>query len=249
VIASRPKKLRRFFMTRIPRRALAFSVAFAGALSLAAQDLTVVSKTTIDGKSGTSTQWMSSTKSRTSDGTNDAITEFKTGRLAFVDHKKKEYWETTVEEMASYFDALMKDVKGNPMFEQMFGGPDTVKVEKLKTSQKVAGYDCDDYEMSMGSALVFEFCAAKGLKPPPQYYEGRKYSFASMGPMGTRYMKMFDEMRKVEGYPLTQDMTVDLGVMKQKHVSEAIEVKKGPIDDSVFAIPAGYKKGKSPFKR
>jgi hypothetical protein len=236
-------------MTRLRRRILAFSLAFAAALSLAAQDLTVISKTTIDGKSGTSTQWMSSTKSRTSDGTNDAIVEFKTGRMVFVDHKKKQYWETTVEEMASYMDALMKDVKGNPMFEQMFGGPDTVKVEKLKTSQKVAGYDCDDYEMSMGSALVFEFCAAKGLKPPPQYYEGRKYSFASMGPMGTRYMKMFDEMRKVEGYPLAQVMDVDMGIMKQRTVSEAVEVKKGPIDESVFATPAGYKKEKSPFKR
>lgn len=236
-------------MTRLRRRTLVASIAFAATLSLAAQDLTVVSKTTIDGKSGTSTQWMSSTKSRTSDGTNDAIMEFKTGRMAFVDHKKKEYWETTMEEMASYFDALMKDVKDNPMFEQMFGGPDTVKVEKLKTSQKVAGYDCDDYEMSMGSALVFEFCAAKGLKPPPQYYEGRKLSYASMGPMGTRYMKMFDEMRKIEGYPLAQVMDVDLGVVKQKHLSEAIEVKKGPIPESTFEVPAGYKKGKSPFKR
>lgn len=236
-------------MTRLLRRILAFLLAFAGALSVTAQDLTVVSMTTIDGKSGTSTQWMSSTKSRTSDGTNDAIMEFKTGRMAFVDHKKKEYWETTMEEMASYFDALMKDVKGNPMFEQMFGGPDTVKVEKLKTSQKVAGYDCDDYEMSMGSALVFEFCAAKGLTPPPQYYEGRKYSFASMGPMGTRYMKMFDEMRKIEGYPLAQVMDVDLGVVKQRHLSEAIEVKKGPIAESVFAIPAGYAKKPSPLKK
>ena len=236
-------------MTRLRRRILAFSVAFAGALSLAAQDVTVVSKTTMDGRSGTSTQWMSSTKSRTSDGNTDAITEFKTGRLAFVDHKKKEYWETTVDEMAAYFDNLQKDMKGNPMFESMFGGPDDVKVEKKKTSRRIAGYDCDDYEMSMGPSFVFGFCAAKGLKPPPQYYEGRKYSFASMGPMGKRYMKMFEEMKKIEGFPLTLDMNVDMGVMKQKTLSEATEVKKGPIPDSVFEIPAGYKKGKSPFKR
>ncbi|MDQ5873574.1 MAG: hypothetical protein M3547_15370, partial [Acidobacteriota bacterium] len=174
-------------MTTFQRRTLAFSLAFAGALSLSAQDLTVVSKTTMDGKSGTSTQWISSTKSRTSDGNSDAITEFKTGRLAFIDHKKKEYWETTMDEMASYFDNLQKEMKGNPMYESMFGGSDVVKVEKLKTSRKVAGYDCNDYELSMGPSFVYEFCAAKGLKPPPQYYEGRKYSFASMGPMGQRY--------------------------------------------------------------
>jgi len=236
-------------MSNLQRRTLAFSLAFAGALSLAAQDLTVISKTTMDGKSGTSTQWMSSTKSRTSDGQNDAITEFKTGRLAFVDHKKKEYWETTMDEMAAYFDSLQKDMKGNPMFESMFGGADDVKVEKLKTSRKIAGYDCDDYELSMGPSFVFGFCAAKSLKPPPQYYEGRKYSFASMGPMGKRYMKMFEEMKKIEGYPLTLEMDVDMGVMKQKTLSEATEVKKGPIPDSVFAIPTGYAKKPSPFKK
>jgi hypothetical protein len=238
-----------FPMSRLRCRILAFSLAFAGAFSLAAEDLTVISKTTFGGKSGTSTQWMSSTKSRTSDANTDAIIEFKTGRYVFVEHKKKEYWETTVEEMAAYFDALQKDLKGNPMFESMFGGPDDVKVEKLKTSRKIAGYDCDDYEMSMGPSFVFEFCAAKALKPPPQYYEGRKYSFASMGPMGKRYMKMFEEMRKIEGFPLSLEMDVDMGMTKQQTLSEATEVKKGPIDDSVFAVPAGYKKGKSPFKR
>lgn len=236
-------------MTRLRRRALGASIAFAGALSLAAQDLTIISKTTMGGRAGTSTQYLSSTQTRTTDGQNDAIIEFKTGRLVFVDHKKKEYSETTMEEMAAYFDSLQRDLKGNPMYESMFGGTDDVKVEKLKTSQKVAGYDCDDYELSMGEALVIEYCAAKGLKPPPQYYEGRKYSFASMGPMGKRYMKMFEEMKKIEGLPLTLDMEVDLGVMKQSTLSEATEVKKGPIPESVFAIPAGYKKIKSPFKR
>lgn len=236
-------------MTRLRRRALAFSFAAAFALTLPAQDLTVISKTTMGGRTGTSTQYMSSTKSRTSDGQTDTIIEFKTGRYVFVEHKKKAYWETTVEEMASYFASLEKNMKGNPMFDAMFGGSDDVKVEKGKSSRKIAGYDCDDYTMSMGAAFVVEFCAAKGLKPPPQYYEGRKFSFASMGPMGKRYTKMFDEMRKIEGFPLTLEMDVDMGGAKQKTLSEATEVKKGPIDESVFAIPAGYKKTKSMFKR
>jgi hypothetical protein len=231
------------------RRIFVASIAFAGALSLAAQDLTIISKTSMGDRAGTSTQYLSSTQTRTTDGQSDAIIEFKTGRLVFVDHKKKEYSETSMEEMAAYFDSLQRDLKGNPMFEAMFGGTDDVKVEKLKTSRKVAGYDCDDYELSMGEALVFGFCSAKALQPPPQYYEGRKYSFASMGPMGKRYMKMFEEMKKIEGFPLSLEMDIDMGVVKQTTLSEATEVKKGPIPESVFEIPAGYKKTKSPFKR
>jgi hypothetical protein len=35
--------------------------------------------------------------------------------------------------------------------------------------------------------------------------------------------------------------------MKQHTLSEATEVKKGPIPASTFEIPAGYKKKPSPF--
>ncbi|MEO8349497.1 MAG: DUF4412 domain-containing protein [Acidobacteriota bacterium] len=236
-------------MTRLQRRTVAFAVVFAGALSLAAEDLTVVSKTTMDGRAGTSTQYMTSTKSRAADGQSDSIIDFPTGKLAFIDHKARSYWETTLDEMSASMERLAKDMKGNPMAESMFGGSEDVSVTKGKGSRKIAGYDCDDYTMKMGESFEFDVCAAKGLQPPPQYYEGRKLSFAAMGPMGKRFGKMFDEMKKVKGYPLAVDMDVDMGMVKISSTSEAVEVKKGTIADSVFEIPAGYKKGKSPFKR
>lgn len=70
-----------------------------------------------------------------------------------------------------------------------------------------------------------------------------------MGPMGKRFGKMFDEMKKVKGYPIALDMDVDMGMVKITTTTEATEVKKGSIPDSVFALPTGYKKTKSPFKR
>ena len=221
----------------------------AFALPLAAQDLTVISKVTMGDHSGTSTQYMTSTKSRSTDGQSDSVIDFPTGRLTFIDHKNKSYWETTLQEMASYMDKLEKDMKGNPMLANMFGGPEDVSVEKGKGSRKLAGYDCDDYTMKMGESFVFELCAAKALQPPPQYFEGRKLSYAAMGPMGKRFAKMFDEMKKIKGYPLALDMDVNMGMAKVATSSEAIEVKKGAIPDSTFEIPAGYKKKPSPFTR
>jgi hypothetical protein len=216
---------------------------------LAAEDLTVVSKVTVGDKSSTSTQYMTSTKSRTSDGQSDSIIDFPTGKMTFIDHKAKTYWETTLEEMAAYMDRLYRDVKGNPMLEKMFGGSDEVTVERGKESRKIAGYDCDEYTLSMGRSFEFEVCAAKGLQPPPQYYEGRKLSYASMGPMGQRFSKMFDEMKKIKGYPIAMDTDVDMGMAKIQTSSEAIEVKKGAIPASTFDLPAGYAKKPSPFKR
>jgi Domain of unknown function (DUF4412) len=230
-----------------PALALAFAAALAPAL--AAEDLTVVSKVTVGDHSGTSTQYMTSTKSRSTDGQNDSIIDSPSGQLTFIDHKKKEYWETTVQEMASYMDKLQKDMKDNPMLASMFGGPDAVSVEKGKGARKIAGHACDDYTMKMGENFVFEICAAPGLQPPPQYYEGRKLSYAAMGPMGKRFAKMFDEMKKIKGYPLASDMDVDMGMMKMRTSSEATEVRKGAIPASTFDVPAGYKKKLSPFKK
>ena len=236
-------------MTGCRRFALALSFAAAAVLPVLAQDLTVVSKTSFGDRSGTQTQYLTSKKARTTDGQNDSIIDFASGRFVFVDHKSKEYWETTLEEMAAYFDKIEKQLKGNPVMESMFGGPDDVIVEKGQGARKVAGYDCDDYTMSMGKSFVFELCAAKGLKPPPQYYEGRKFSFASMGPMGKRYAKMFEEMKKINGFPLSLAMDMDMGKAKTHTLTEATEVKKGPIPDSIFEIPAGYAKKPSPFKK
>jgi hypothetical protein len=236
-------------MIRPGRAASVLVFASALALPLAAEDLTIVSKVTMGDKSGSSTQYMTSTKSRSTDGQADSIIDFPTGRLTFIDHKTKTYWETTLEEMAAYMDKLEKDMKGNPMLANMFGGPDDVSVTKGKGSRKVVGYDCDEYTMKMGESFAFDLCAAKGLQPPPQYYEGRKLSYAAMGPMGKRFSKMFDEMKKIKGYPLALDMDVDMGMARMATRSEAVEVKKGAIPASTFDIPAGYAKKPSPFKK
>lgn len=231
-----------------PARALAAALLLAAPV-LAAEDLTIVSKVAVGDKSSISTQYMTATKSRTNDGESDSIIDFPTGKLTFIDHKAKTYWETSFEEMAAYMERLYRDVKGNPMLENMFGGSDEVTVERGKGSRKVAGYDCDEYIMTMGRSFEFDVCAAKGLQPPPQYYEGRKFSYASMGPMGRRFGKMFEEMKKVKGYPIALDMDVDMGMAKIQTSSEATEVKKGPIPASTFDLPVGYKKKPSPFNR
>ena len=236
-------------MIRSGRPLLPLVIAAVFALPLVAEDLTVVSKVTMGDRSGTSTQYMTSTKSRTTDGQTDSIVDFPTGRLTFIDHKAKTYWETTIQEMADYMDKLEKDMKGNPMLANMFGGSEDVSVEKGKGSRKVAGYDCDEYTMKMGESFIFDLCAARGLQPPPQYYDGRKMSSASMGPMGKRFAKMFEEMKKIKGYPIALDMDMDMGMTKVRSTSEATEVKKGAIPASTFDVPAGYTKKASPFKR
>jgi hypothetical protein len=73
--------------------------------------------------------------------------------------------------------------------------------------------------------------------------------YAAMGPMGPRFQKMVEEMRKVKGFPLATRVSAKMMMVKMDTLTEATEVKKGPIPASAFEVPAGYAKKDPPFKK
>jgi hypothetical protein len=215
----------------------------------AAEDLTIVSRVDLGkGKTATTTQYLSSDKVRTSDGENDTIVDFSTGRLVVVNDKKKEYYETSLQDMAAAMQKMQQELAGSPM-AGMFGKVEDVTVAKGGEPKKVAGYDTEHWIMSMGDGLKFELWAAPALQAPTQYYDARKSLYLAMGPMGQRFQKMIDEMRKVKGFPLATRITAKLMMVKMDTLTEATEVRKGAIPASAFAVPAGYKRKDPPFKK
>jgi hypothetical protein len=197
---------------------------------------------------------MTSERYRNSDPDTDSIIEFGTGKMTMIDHKKKEYWETTLQEMEAAFRQMEAQVA--QMSEQMppflrdkiGGGPGgPITVQKGTATRMIAGYDCDQYTISMGEAMKVEMWATSQLQVPAPYYDARKAFFAN-NPMTQKFGKLFDEMRKIKGYPLAE--TTTMKVMGTQQMSrEATEVRKGPIPASAFAVPAGYKKVESPFAK
>ncbi len=220
------------------------------ALPAAADDLTIVSTVT-GGKGGpmTATQYIAADKVRTSDGRLDTIFDVASGRMIHVDHKKKTYWETSLEEMREQYAELEKMLDENPMMASMFGGAATVDVEKGSGSREIAGYACEQYLMTMGQKFQFEIWAAPDLKAPTQYYDAKKMVYATMGPMASRFDQLYEEMKEIDGYPLYTKTDVGIMGMNIQSVSEATEVRKGPIPADVFEPPAGYKKKKSPYEK
>ncbi len=225
-------------------------LAGLAALPAAAEDLTIVSSVTTGkkGKTVTATQYLSADKLRSSDGTSDTITDLTSGRMIHVDHKKKEYWETTLAELRQQFAEVEKMLDDNPMMARMVGGATEVTVTKGSGTREVAGYVCDPYSMTIGK-LQFELWAARGLKAPDEYHDAKKMVYATMGPMASRFDKLYEEMKKIEGFPLRTEMDSKLMGMKLKSVSEATEVRKGPIPGDAFEPPAGYKRVKSPLEK
>ncbi len=53
---------------------------------------------------------------------------------------------------------------------------------------------------------------------------------------------MFDEMKRIKGFPLSTGINAKVMMLKIDTLSEATEVKTGSIPASAFDIPAGYRK-------
>jgi hypothetical protein len=249
-------------MIRAFSRATAVLALAAVSTLVAAEDLTVVSNATSNGKESTvSTHYISSSKMRSSGAKVDTIVDYATGTFTIIDNNKKEYWQTTADEMNASLKQIeaqmaemrekMKDMP--PALRKAMGGagaPVDVKVEKAGDSKKIAGYLCDHYVADMGETNKMEFWVTKDIKPPVQYYDAFKIQVASLGQAGQTMSKAYEELRKIDGYPLATSTTMKLPMgMTMASSTEATEVKKGPIPASTFEIPAGFKKTESPLQK
>ena len=215
-----------------------------------ADDLTIVSRTTPSkGSAYTSTQYISPDRIRTNDDRYDTIIDLRDGSITQVDNKKKTYSKTTFEEMRAHFAELEEMVGSNPIMKKMFGKTTDVDVQKTSETREIAGYPCVKYILSMGAKFRFDIWVTSEIKPPVEYYDARKMLYAAMGPSASRFEKMFDEMKKIDGLALATDIDMKVMGFDASSESTATEVRKGALGDDVFAIPSGYKNKGSAFDK
>jgi hypothetical protein len=225
-----------------------FGVALIVAATARGEDLTIVSKTSFGNAETTSTQYLTAEWARSSSRDGSSIVHFPDGRVTFLDDRRKEYWEVTAEEMEDYWDRIARKLRtsGAGDIWDLRAEP---KLEKLSGRQKFAGYDCEHWSLQVGDALEVDFWAAPALQPPPRYYDARRLQAVAMGPMGVLFQKMYEELKKVKGYPLSTATIIRTPMSRTQMTDEATEVRKGAIPASTFQIPAGYRKVKPPLER
>jgi hypothetical protein len=103
-----------------------------------------------------------------------------------------------------------------------------VDVKKLGTTEKIAGYDCDDYEITSSSNKPMRACIAQSLG---------HFLFPSLGGMGRgaaqspAWTKAFGTN---PGFPLKVWSTTGEMAM------EVTSIERGSVPSSMFEIPEGY---------
>jgi hypothetical protein len=150
------------------------ALALAGALTapLGAEDLTLVWKITGQkGPPGSRTQYITSTRMRSTEGDKDFIADLDAGKITMIDHKKKQYSETTMAELEAAMQkagarmqeasARMQEVIGRmpPEMQKKLGqvaAPGLAVTVTNGGSRRIAGYDAQQYTLSLGEIVSTE---------------------------------------------------------------------------------------------
>lgn len=229
------------------------SLTLAGLLALPlpgrAEDLTIASTvTTPRGTEREQTQYVSAARMRLSDGERDTIVDLASGKVVLLDTRRKEYSETSLTEVRAFLDQIDSAMAGRTVFDRAVGSTASVTVTRVEGgSRTIAGRKTEQYTLTMGDSMRFDVWVAPDLSPPIQYFDARKAVYATMGPMARRYDRIFDELKKIKGFPLATASDSRMRVGRRQVTIEATDVRTGPIADSVFVVPAEYKKVESPF--
>jgi hypothetical protein len=229
----------------------------------APDDLTIVSKQTLNGKpGGTSTSYLASDHVRMAqDEGHDIIIDLKTGVMTTLDGARKTYYTTTKQDMEQ-FAAKMQERMNDPevkkgmemmgkMSEGMAGSMDVQKTGETRT---VAGFRCDEWVITMNAFTTMKECVTSDLQYPARafdaykdYSESMKKMMSGFGAMATSGAALAEKMQAIKGYPVATSMKMDVMGRKTTSETEVTEVRKGAIPPSAWEIPAGYTKIDNPM--
>ncbi len=258
-------------------RVAPLSILALAALPLAAQDLTIVYKSTRNqDPPQVTTSYISSERIRmaNADGS-ELLADPASGKFTMIDNRKKEYSVVTKQEMQAASAAMaakMKEMEPQmkkaqeqmkslpPEIQEkmkgMMGGfSAAVTVTKGPGTRTIAGYKCDNWTIAVGEVAKTVQCLTTDVAYPPQVWEAYRdfaesfKSSMSTGPMAQGMKDMQDKMKDMKGLPLATSNSVNIMGKSNVDTQEVTEIKRGPIPPSAFQIPAGYKQVESPMAK
>ena len=200
---------------------LLLAIAAVG-VTTARADLVLTNETAVGEVKSTTKMSIRGEKMRTDNGTETSvIMDAKSGDMITLMHEQKMMIKSNVNDLKAAAAALPKDTPGVTVTEP--------KITATGKKEKVQGYDCEIYTMeSMGSTV--KLWVAKDY---PGYAKLQK-ELSVMEKLGTP---------GAAKPPALPGMTLKTEFEQQglKFVTSLVSLKEEAVDESIFAVPAGYK--------
>lgn len=227
------------------------ALLLVSAATLMGTDLTITMQHTGKMTKGRSTSYWSANFMRDNQEAQqkDQLVDYQAGIVYSIDHNKKKIEKMSFDDLAKAAEAmeaqmaqLKEQMAQMPDFmKNMMGDPNNFSVTETG-KETVAGRKCNVFKVVVAK-LDMELSNDPTLVNPvnPAYF-ARFAKFqglmkGAMGPQAGSMKRLYEEMGKLKGMTLKSKTTMPfLG----EATSEAVEVKLGPIPDSVFALPQGY---------
>lgn len=230
------------------KKVLVFSILAAFLVASAGADIYIKSKTHTDpmsimgqnqpAKDDVVEQWMSDDQFAMITGANGSIIDLKKGIIYLINHQAKTYVESTLPldmskllppEMAAMAQGMMKM---------------TVTVTPNGQTKTIGSWPCKGYDVAMQMMMMPMKMTVWATSEVP--FDLNKYLEKTYGAQLAAQLRLDDaaiaEMKKIKGYWVSSETTMEMMGAKIRTVSEVVEMAKKTPPAGVYAVPAGYKK-------
>ncbi len=165
------------------------------------------------------------------------ILDFGKNKATLVQHKDKTYVETTLPlDMAKLVPPEMAGMMG--MMKP------TVAVQPGNQTKTIGQWPCSLYNVTismMGMPMKMTVWASEKVPFDLKYYQDKIF-----GAMMKGTLRLDDatvaEMKKIKGYFIANDISMDMMGAKMHQTQEVIEISQKTPGPGVYAVPAGYTK-------
>ena len=200
-------------------KSLALVLAALGA-SIAHADLVMVNETSIGGAKSTTTLSIRGDKVRTDNGTQaSVIMDTKTGEMTTLMHDQK---------MVVKMSAADLKAAAATLGDKSAAGGLEPKITATGTKEKVQGYECEIYTME-ALGMTTKLWVAKDYPG----YEKLKKELSVLERLASPGAKQ----PPVPGIALKTEFEQQ----GMKFPTSLVSLKEQPVDESIFAVPSGYK--------
>lgn len=205
----------------------------------------------------TATHYYTASKVRFDQGDAATVVDFATGRIVNILVAKKQFSETTFEEieqaMTSVSAQMEKAMAGIPegLRKKMVGDAARDVTVTRGDVRTVASVPCQNYVVALDEKTRMETCAALDFDLPFDRAHLRNLALVA-APIAKGHSglnKMVGKLRELPGLSLASSMGLSLMGRKIETSTEATEIRRGPVDPAHFEIPQDFQKIDSPFAK